>query len=584
MEQKLTDEQQRVVENAKQMRGDATSYFDKVVKPRWEDNWALYIGDQHKDIPIEPPDAKIEINHCRKAVYFHIPLLTDARPTMAVHGVGAEDAEKAKFIDKFFNWKWDRLYMENRRAIAYHWACIFGLAWMHPFINMTKGFQAQGGWVKGDVDVAVPDPGNVLIDPSTNWSANPIEAMDNAEFVIYQHLVPKRRLKIAYPHLADRIDALTGATQKDITPWSKIKHLIMNAVGANEEWIPASNPVGGTVTGGSYVTKGQKQPYVYRGERPLVWHCWMRDENVKGGIRVVSMVEDLFLDEMPIPYNHGQFPFIPVVCNPIPGKVYGYGLLEIIRESQREYNRRREQIMNFLNIYNNPPIWFPLNSCKDPEKFIWKAGAKAFGETADAQAPQPLQQPTLPQDLYRLCEMCKEDMQELLGINENIMSGNLKAGSPGVAYEQVIEQALQRVRMIERWNNASFQRLGKQMLSLSQQHYGDTGYMVRVINELGQDGGRVLTADDWPAEYDLEFVPNSAYAVRQEVWFKKLMDLRATGERIPIDTLIDYSGVPNAEALKKTVAAEKAKQQQIAAQQAAAQGVPPQGGQPGGQM
>jgi hypothetical protein len=192
--------------------------------------------------------------------------------------------------------------------------------------------------------------------------------------------------------------------------------------------------------------------------------------------------------------------------------------------------------------------------------------------------------PGVPPDLWRLVDQSTADIDRISGVNEALTGSTVKAGTSGVAVEEVQENALQRVRMFERWNHAAFVEVGRQMTSNCQQIYGATGAVMRVIGETGTPVPEVVQPDDLLGYYDFEFVANSAYTLRKQIWFKQLMDLKGSGAPIPWDAIIDASDLPDKEQLKKVLEMEEQKQAEMMAMQEQAAAAPPMGPNPDAAM
>jgi len=588
--QQLTEEYQRIKNKAIGFRAEGRKWRKAEFEQRAIRNWQYFIGDQWHGKRMAPWKAKCVINHCSKVVRHHLPLLTDARPTMAIYGREPSDAGRAKMADQVFQFKWDQLGMNVRRSLAYFYALVFGIGWFHPYIDPVL----RDGM--GDLGTDVPDSWYCMPDPNATWQVSPADAMDNAEFFVYERPVPLRKIQrllkqlAAKPEVAqmaglvdgavEHIDGLTGGGAQPVSkaPWARTA--LLTEAGVAIETVPLSG------------TTGSQQMFVptrggakggHKGADLITYsEVYMKDADYPEGL-LVRLVDDYAIQIGPNPTPDGKFPFIPIICNPLPGRLLGYGVIDDIIPLQNELNKRRSQIQDILNIYKGPPIIGDKGVLDDPENMVFGPGV--FLEKTPGKDLQIWQMPALPPDLWNSASAAETDIEKISGIGEMMAGRELKAGTPGVAVQDVMEAQLQRIRMIERWNNGSFVELGRQQFALLQKLILDTGieYMIRVVGESGMKEPYQVQPDDLRGDHDFEFIPNSAYTLRRAVWFKQLADLRAMGAPVPWDALVDTTDLPDKEGIKKKIAEEEqrlAQEQAMMAQQQGMGGGPPPGGAP----
>jgi len=618
-EQYLTAEHQRLLDNAKEMEREALDHFNKQLKNVLDTRHKMFMNDHWSGIPLEDWQTPFVANYCRQAHHWYLSLLTDTPSKLAVQGYSPDDYEPDKTgmsrverVYKLVRWKWDDLRMDNRMMNLLSRALIFGHAFLKPYINPFKTWEApvmtpngkQYTRMYGDLDVAVLGPDEVLIDPNATWTADPIEVMETAEYVIHRHMVSVRRLKRWYPHLRDRIDALPTVKKEDIAPWRY--RTVDTATGTtHDEWLPQANAAGSSAnTSGSWIKVPEAPDRFYDTRRVMVSEIYMRDSSAPSGMVCVTKVDEHLLevrgsglaDDKPYPFAHNKFPFIFFVVNAIPGRAQGFGIFDIIIPVQLAFNKAHAQIFDYMNLFKGPPLIFEEGSI-DVKKLAIAPLVK-IPYVAQAHPPTWLNLPVLPPEAFRRAAEYKEMMQDLIGVNEAIMAGSIKAGTAGVAVEGMLEQAMQRIRQIERENYAAKAELGYQMLSIMQQLYANTGIELRILGPYGSPQSVFLQPDDLMGKKDLRIISESARVLKKAEEFKKLMDLTAApppeqrGVPVPDEVLIDAADVPNPDKLKEEVSAQRNLQeqlmqlqqeneqlkQQLGAAMPAPQGQPPQAG------
>lgn len=585
--QELDRDTEKTINLSNEMYDEAKRWREKEFKGRAERNWRYFVGDQWHGKNVPRWKAKLVINHCARIVRTHLPYLTDARAQMAVHGRGPEDTERAALIDRLFRFKWDELHMDMRQALAWFYVLIFGIAWYKPRVDpmLRNGM--------GDVDVAIPDPWHVMVDPAATWCVSPMEAPKNAQYVIQEIPKPLMMAKAQLKRIADdeaaaracgyvrgSYEALESlsAGETMLPPWSS--QALVTASGVAVETIPVSNDSTTSETGSSqmYVSMGPGTSYSDR-KLVTITERWMRLPEYPNGY-VMTFVENILIMKRPNPLRHQQFPFIPLVCNILPGRLVGYGVIDDLIPIQDEINKRRSQTVDLMNIYQGAPI-LAEKGALDVEKVLIAPGVvieKNPGRTAEFWQPPPV-----PPDVWRAADKAEMDIDLISNIKEVLRGGDIKAGTPGVAMEQLAEAALAPIRMMERLNTPTHVELARQMWGIMQQLYERTGYVFRVVGSEGQPVPEIVNPEDIMGLYDFEFIPNSAYSLRRQVWFKTLMDLRAQGAPIPWDVIVETTDLPNKEKIKAVIQTEEARMQREAAMQAQMQPAPgPQGPPPAG--
>jgi hypothetical protein len=573
------------------MKREAEEHWNKSLKNLLDRRNRFYMGDQWYDVELEHWQAAPVINKCRQIVDWYWSLLTDSQAKLAVLGYSPDDylvdentgLSPVDRVTKLMRQKWDDLHIENLRGIALHHALWSGVGWLKVYIDPYKERtilhpNAQGMdermQLPGDVAVAALGPSDVYIDPTASWTANPIEVTKTAEYMGQKHMVSVRALKRHYPHLAERIDALPTIDRKDFAPW-KFRNVDPVSGVQQEEWLPEANAAGSTANkSGQWVKVPPQQEMWYSGKRVCVTEHYMRDASAPTGKVCLTMVDDFLLEargtsvqgDKPYPFEHNHFPFTLLVANAIPGRTYGFGVLDNLMSIQQIINKSAGQILDYVNFFKGPPFVYEEGSI-DMTNFAMAPSCKV--KFRGERPPFWLHTPTPPAELFRTKQENIEILHDLAGINESIMAGNIKAGTAGVAVEGMIDQAMQRIRKVDRENLASNAEFGYQLLGVTQQVVKGTKYELRQLGPHGHPQSLFLQPDDMMGRKDFRITTDSARSLKMEALFKKLMDLSSAppaeqrGVAIPDDELIDAADVPQPDKLKEEVAATKSLQMMI---------------------
>jgi len=580
IQQQLSMEVLKLKKDAEEMYEEARAYRENTLRPKWEEAHRAFVGKHWHGKRIPKWKRKIVFNEVRRVVRQHLPLLTDNNPIMSVFGRGPEDTQTAKLLDDLMKYYWERLHISVRKAMATYDALIFAVGWLKPYIDS----RANNGL--GDLALDVIDPWHVLMDPNSSWKGVPYEAVLNAEFVIHEHLVSPRELKQRYPDKAEVIDAATFAGREDYAPWTQRDYLSHGYQHRRIETLALT----GDPTKKQQIYTDYTPLNPYEPGRLLVKEVYMRGAN---GPMVITLCEDLVLKVRPdpegvdggYPFDHGRIPLLPLVVNPIPGQLYGDGVTEDIYEINKYLNKAWQLIETQQQIYQGPPVFAEEGSLSESGA-AWSPGAVNWVEPGRIGGVLVPPLPPIPPDRFQTIDKCSQYIDKISGTTESISGRRLPAGTSGVAVEAVMESALTRIRMMERFNAPVYNEMGRQMISILQQTFNDTGVIYHVLGERGegQDPFNAIQPGDLGGWFDFILVPQAAHGLIQQIRFKQAMDMRAQNIQIRDERVIDYSEVPDKEAIKNEIKADRESELQMLREKVAQmeQGGPPP--QPGGPM
>jgi hypothetical protein len=557
----------KLVDLAKTMRDEARNWRRDQFQERATRNWQYFVGKQWEGTTMSSRKSKLTVNHCARLVRTTLPRLTDARPTMAIHAREPGDLESAKIADALFQFKWDQMHMDVKRSLTYFYALIFGIAWFKPRINPHIDRLSIGDKL-GDLAVDTPDPWHVMPDPNATWSMYPYEAIERAQYVVYEFPINIRRLQSRVRELAENpevardaglvegavqyVEELKGGEASERPPWSR--EVLLSEAGVAIETVPASGQTGSS----QIYTPSSTKTGPEETSELMLSEVWLRDPDYENPM-VLTFCNEFALQIRESPLEHNQLPFIPVIINPLPGRLVGYGVLDDVIPLQDEINKRRSQIMDILNWVKGPGVLRDTGALVEGEEVVLTEGFDIEltpGKRFEIWSPKGM----VPNDLWASADKAVADLDEISMVGQQ---PELKAGTPNVALETVTESQLLPIRQMERWNNASFVELGQQCWSIMQQLYRDSGYVIRVVGEAAAREPRYFKGDDIRGQFDFEWIPNSAITLRRQLWYKQLTDLKGLGAPIPWDAIIDVTDLPDKEGIKAIMKEEEMRQQQM---------------------
>ncbi len=169
-------------------------------------------------------------------------------------------------------------------------------------------------------------------------------------------------------------------------------------------------------------------------------------------VKVAVFMGQVLLEEQDSPYEHGEFPLVPLVC-------YRYGLDDIpagfvrdLKDPQREINKRRIQMLHILNTTGNGGGWIEEGAMTPEQEAEFKHKGNVPGHYQKVK-PQALtggkirerSVAPIPSGVVQAEQQSANDLVSISGINESLMGTDIPSGSSGRAIELKQKQAITHV-------------------------------------------------------------------------------------------------------------------------------------------
>ena len=312
-------------------------------------------------------------------------------------------------------------------------------------------------------------------------------------------------------------------------------------------------------------------------------------------VRVAAFLEDVLLEDMASPYQHGAFPFVPLTCYHFGANDLPAGFVRDLIDPQREINKRRIQALHILNTTGNGGGWMEEDAMTDRQKEDFKKNGNIPGHYSEV-LPGAISQGkimeravgTLPQGVLQAEEQAGQDLVEISGINEALMGVDIPNNASGRAIELKQKQAITHIApMFDRLRTAKEQiaRLlwgEEDKPGIVPQFYTeDKVYRVEGVNgqqfvrvnqqviardPLGNAVHKVLN-DLSVGTFDIVVSDVEASTTQRQAQMWSLVDavsrLGVPGDLV-FDLIIDLSDIPHKEEIKQRYAERLAEQQQQA--------------------
>lgn len=452
----------------------------------------------------------------------------------------------------------------------------------------------------GEVKIKRVSPFSMYVDPEARE-----QDFSDAKFIIRARWVEKDELIQTYPEHAERIKAQAEIYDKDEQTQNHIGNEPMwyqkdlHKLRLCECWYKSRE------TALYYLlADGQLVPEKELSPEMMFQGLIVNEVKIPAvKVRVCAFFDEVILEDTESPYEHGEFPFVPLIVYHFGEGDTPAGVVRDLKDPQREVNKRRVQELHILNTASNSG-WMAEQGSLTPEQRhnLRNNGAvpgviieTAVGAIAQSKIMR-LEPVNPPVALIQASQQAASDIPAISGINEALMGVDMPASTSGRAIELKQKSAITHIAMTfdnlrRTKKKGAYLLWGKrQRKGLIPQYYTDEK-VYRIIGTNGQmqfiavnqqqilndpiRGTIKQTLNDLSAgEFDIVIADTSASATQRTAQFWSLVDaiskIGIPGDMV-FDILIDLSDIPNRDEIKERWQQRQQQQQQQAQAQQQAQ-------------
>lgn len=488
----------------------------------------------------------------------------------------------------------DECEFDKNESQAFLDAVIGGLGWLEV------GYKFDPEVNDGDAYVKREDPFGIYIDPETHKLD-----LSDSKYICRAKWVDKDELALAYPEHKDEImaqyaiyDSIERADAKMEDPlWYKRDTDKARLV---ECW---------------YKVKTRETVFYLSDGRTIPQKDMLIDYFLQGlvvasrqipvtRVRVASFLERVLLEDIPSPYEHGEFPFVPITCYNFGADDLPAGFVRDLIDPQRELNRRRIQELHILNTTGNGGGFIEEGAMTPRQKAEFQKKASYPGYYAEV-TPGAISQgkilersmnaQAIPSGIINAQQEAANDLVNISGINEALMGVDIPSNASGRAIELKQKQAITHIApMFDHLRDAkkkvAYLLWGKRAhKGIIPQFYtedkvyrveGENGQQFIHVNQqvVQQDqmGNAIVTTlnDLSQGEFDIVVSDVQSSTTQRQAQLWELVDavqnLGLPGDLI-FDIIVDLSDLPNKNEIKQRWQANQQQQQQAAQAQQQAQ-------------
>lgn len=336
----------------------------------------------------------------------------------------------------------DQCDYDGNESQAFLDAAIGGIGWM------DVGYEFNEDRSDGEAYVRREDPFSVYVDPE----AHKVDFSD-ARYIARAKWVAKEDLIDIYPDHEEEINAQYAVYDTaEMREGNRTEPLWykrdLQKVRLVELW---------------YKKREQTQIY-YLADGSSVSESELTQEmlfaGVVAGTDKVSMTkvhcavffDTVLLEDIDSPYQHGQFPLVPIVCFHFGVGDIPAGIVRDLKDPQREINRRRIQQLHILNTSGNGGGWIEEDAMTEEQ---WREFEDEYSTPGHFQKVRPqaiaggkIRERSMtppPAALIEAETQAQGDLVSISGINEALMGTDIPSHSSGRAIELKQKQAITHI-------------------------------------------------------------------------------------------------------------------------------------------
>lgn len=502
-----------------------------------------------------------------------------------------DDTEIAAVRKGITKYIFDRCDYSSEESAVFLDAVICGVGWFFC------GYRYNDEGTDGEAYVNREDPFGIYVDPESHKAD-----FSDAKYICRAKWVDKEELKTIYPERAAEIDAqysVYDSAESEVAPyadeliwykrelqkvrmvecWYKQREkkkffILADGTEISEEELTAEIFLSGMIVGTKEVTLPK--------------------------VKVCVFFDSILLEEMDSPYEHGEFPLVPLACYyyGIGGDEIPAGFVRDLKDPQREINKRRIQQLHILNTTGNGGGWIEEDAMDEKQfaEFEKKGNIPGHfqrvkpmvlsnGKIMERQIGQ------YPAGIAQAEVQATNDLTAISGINEALMGTDVPSSASGRAIQLKQKQAITHISWIfdnlrtakkkianllwgsrnragvipQFYTEDKVYRVeginGQQFIRVNQQVVEQdpiAGVVVKTLNDLSQ------------GEFDIVIADVEASTTQRQAQMFSLLDavskLGVPGDLV-FDIILDLSDIPNKEEIKQRWQQRQESQAKVAQEQ-----------------
>lgn len=441
-------------------------------------------------------NPRVVINHLGDFVTQWVSRLTRYRPAVAIYPARAEqgDADDAKIAKDVLDYIWYQARIDEVLQEFVRHLKIFGEGYLWVLWNRQKGdlhpdwvqaaqsgrqvpiLDSQGNPVKsqkgdpmfmdhavhvGDIDYIVDAPWHVF--------DQPCRSRRDVDWSIRWHVEDVEYLKAKYPDRAEEIrpdldlNSLYTGYRLDV---ARLKNQI------------------------------------------VVYELYHRSHEFMEKGRYIKRVKGCILENMDLPYEHGQIPYLYLADIEVPDQIRGVSFFQQLFPIQHQINAVASLIYKALVLYSHPKMVIQDGSC-DMQQLLNESTIVSY---SGGVPPTLLTQTPVAQELFNYLNKLEETAEKLSGIF-TMSRGQAPSGVRAAKALRVLEEQEDKRAYITaiKYNNIALVENARMSLSVAGTFYDDSdGRLARIVGKDNEYKIRQFKTANLSKPYDIRIENTTA--------------------------------------------------------------------------
>lgn len=464
------------------IRKEAEQAWSENLAQVYEDN-QFYLSQQWSEGDIEECKRRkvpyLSINRLKKIVDLVVGIQMQNRAALGVLPIEGSDSLMAEVIGRTVKWVTKQFGFESKWSECVKDSSIGGLGWGFLDISYDKDP------ISGDILLRKVSPFDILPDPDFTELD-----LSDCGYIIHHKKIDKKKLIAMYPEYADEIKESSSITGR-VSFFNRFRQTNKDQRDKqvevieywHREWVKKKFTI--DANGNMVEWTGDKDALeAYVAEKGL--------SSVEVKVPVIKLAitagDDVIIYDGDSPLGIDEYPHVPLFAyynSSFDDWTYkSQGVIRCLKDSQRETNKRRSQIMQA--VLKMPLSGFAVeeNSVDDDTVFKDSGGKGGWllKYRRGAQAPTPLRPPEIPQSLIQLEQAFQNDMTQI-GINPDLLGMMSESGSAGITVQLRQRQGLTALQEVYSNHQEAFRLLGNKVVKIILAKYRKE----KIMRILGED-------------------------------------------------------------------------------------------------
>jgi len=221
---------------------------------------------------------------------------------------------------------------------------------------------------------------------------------------------------------------------------------------------------------------------------------------------------------------------------PVPGQLWGMGMIEPLLDIQDQYNRVRGQIIENSDLIANPKWMIPKSAGVGPSSITRRRGEKVYYNDVGGQRPMPVQMPSLPGYVLQQVSVLHGEMLDVAGVHATSLGKRAVGVTSSVAMQSLASKDSQQLMVTQEDLEEAVIDLSKVALTLMQKYYTEKR-MVRMLDNLGQVVFHALDSTSLMKDPEVFIEAGSMFRDERKDRDQKVLDLVQMGMLQPADAM-----------------------------------------------